>query len=67
MGVNHMRTGLASYVNVAGSDPIARLGLAAFDDSELQGSALPYLAGTAFEGLANLMYVVRFARDCTGQ
>jgi hypothetical protein len=35
VGVNHALTGLASYVNVAPSDPIQRLGLASWDDQEV--------------------------------
>jgi hypothetical protein len=35
VGVNHVATGLAAYVNVAPSDPIQRLGLASWDDQEV--------------------------------
>jgi hypothetical protein len=37
VGVNHVATGLAAYVNIAPSDPIQRLGLASWDDQEVGG------------------------------
>ncbi len=65
-GVNHAASGLAQYVNIALSDPLARRGLHAFDDSELRGSARELLAGSAQQGQADKMFAVRFARNCTG-
>jgi hypothetical protein len=32
---------MAAYWNVAANDPISRLGLQSFDDTEVKGSALP--------------------------
>jgi hypothetical protein len=51
---------------VAVSDPIKRLGIAAFDNTQMAGSATALLAGTPFEGDADSLYAVAFARNCSG-
>ena len=66
-GVNHAATNTSTYVNVALSDPLARRGLHAFEDSEMRGSAQELLAGGPHEQQAGSMFAVRFARNCTGE
>lgn len=39
VGVHHVATGLATYFNVAASDPLARLGISDFDEAQVRGSA----------------------------
>lgn len=39
VGVHHVASGLASYFNVAASDPLARLGIADFNEAQVRGSA----------------------------
>jgi len=39
MGVNHVGTGLASFLNIAPTDPIQRLGLDAWDDQTVRAYA----------------------------
>jgi hypothetical protein len=65
-GVNHAATRTASYLNIALSDPLARRGLHAFEDSELVGSAAELLAGGPHESQAGSLFAVLFSRNCTG-
>lgn len=66
VGLNHVATGLASYMNVAPSDPIQRLGLASWDDQELVGSADSMMAGGPYSGLSNMFFIASYSRNCTG-
>eukprot|EP00798_Chlamydomonas_sp_ICE-L_P029759 gene29759-4971_t len=66
LGVNHVQSGLASYVNVGLTDPLQQLGLMAFDNTEMEGSAAYLLEGTQYEWASKYMYAVQFARDCQG-
>ncbi|GLI64073.1 hypothetical protein VaNZ11_007237, partial [Volvox africanus] len=66
VGVHHVRTGLASYISIALSDPTQRLGLQAFDGSQLQGSADSYLKNTPYEEYSPYLFVAMFARNCSG-
>ncbi|GLC63326.1 hypothetical protein PLESTF_000024300 [Pleodorina starrii] len=65
VGVHHVRTGTATYMSIALSDPTQRLGLQAFDGSQLQGSADRFLKGTPYEQYAPYLFVATFARNCT--
>lgn len=62
--------GLASYMNVAVTDPLQQLGVVAFDDTELAAAAPPSSALgdnlNAPEENLKTLYVVAFSRNCTG-
>ncbi len=63
-GVNHQRTGKATYTNAAVYGTAALNGVAAITNSEYAGSADPYLPGNENSGL---FYVWKFARHCNGE
>lgn len=64
--------GLASYMNIAVTDPLQQLGLVAFDDVELFSSGMPAAEvfnsnSTAPTTEDNLLYIIAFSRNCTGK
>jgi PKD repeat protein len=63
-GVNHQKTGKATYTNAAVYGAEALNGVAAVTDSEYAGSADSYLPGNKDSGL---FYVWKFARHCNGE
>ncbi|WIA17005.1 hypothetical protein OEZ85_013917 [Tetradesmus obliquus] len=73
-GVNYVAEGLASYMNVAITDPLSQTGLLAYDDEELLKAA-----GTSQMATSNVLdavhthaldtdnlFVVAFSRNCSG-
>lgn len=62
--VGTLASGLAAYFSVAVSSVEARLGIKALEDSELRGSAAPWLSGTQYESVSDKLFVVRIARNC---
>lgn len=64
VGVDHVGTGKATYVNTSLTRARNAIGLLSISDAELAGSAAYHsgLPGTAFPNL----YAYMFARDCSG-
>lgn len=63
-GVNHQKTGKATYTNSAVYGTEALNGVAAVTDLEYAGSADSYLPGNED---SDLLYVWKFARHCNGE
>ena len=63
-GVNHQRTGKASYSNVAVVEEVHGLGLAGFSSADMPGSARAFLPD---EPLVDDLFVWMVRRDCSGQ
>jgi len=63
-GVNHARTGKASYANVAAVESIHGIGLHGFHSEAMVGSARVYLPD---EPLVDDLFAWMIRRDCTGQ
>lgn len=61
-GVNHERTGKATYANVALIEQAHQIGFAGFDSRQMVGSALFYLPN---EPMVDDLYAYTLSRDCT--
>ncbi|KAG1662445.1 hypothetical protein FOA52_004026 [Chlamydomonas sp. UWO 241] len=66
LGVNHVHTGTATYINIALVDALGRQGIDAFQDTELVGSADFLMADGPYANLSRYFFAVRFSRDCEG-
>jgi hypothetical protein len=64
-GVNHWVTGNTVYTNVDVTNVVDKVGIAAFSNTSLEGSAAQFLNGGPYEGLQANYYVYAFARPHT--